>query len=137
MPILWRVRAVIALVLDVALVLLFAGLGRSAHHEAQGFVGVLATAWPFLVGVGLAWLGTWAWRGRRPTSLGVGVPAWLAAVVVGMLLRHAVGEGTALSFVIVATIVLGVFLVGWRLLWVLATRLAARSSNARGPRVSS
>ncbi|MGN6522404.1 MAG: DUF3054 domain-containing protein [Actinomycetes bacterium] len=119
-------RAGIALVIDAALVLLFAALGRSAHHEAEGFLGVLATAWPFLVGVGLAWLGTWAWRGRRPTSLAVGIPAWLSAVVVGMLLRRSVGEGTALSFVLVATVVLGLFLVGWRVLWLLAARASRR-----------
>ena len=37
------------------------------------------------------------------------------AVVIGMLLRRLVGEGTAPSFVVVATTVLAVLLLGWRL----------------------
>ena len=39
----------------------------------------------------------------------------VCTVVLGMLLRRVLGEGTALSFVVVATTVLAVLLLGWRL----------------------
>jgi hypothetical protein len=37
-------------------------------------------------------------------------------VAVGMLLRVVAGQGTAVSFIIVALCFLGLFLLGWRLL---------------------
>ena len=43
-----------------------------------------------------------------------GVLVWVGAVAIGMVLRHQFHQGVALSFIIVATIVLGVFLLGWR-----------------------
>ena len=39
---------------------------------------------------------------------------WVASVAGGMLLRRVTGEGTAVSFVVVATVVLGAALLGWR-----------------------
>ena len=42
---------------------------------------------------------------------------WPVTVVVGMVLRNLVFDrGTALPFIIVATVVIGVFLVGWRMI---------------------
>ena len=38
-----------------------------------------------------------------------------STVVVGMLLHRVTGEGTAWSFVLVATVVLTALLLGWRL----------------------
>ena len=38
--------------LDAALVVVFAALGRASHAEENALVGALATAWPFLVGLG-------------------------------------------------------------------------------------
>jgi hypothetical protein len=43
-----------------------------------------------------------------------------------MLLRVASGQGIAVSFVVVAAIVLAVFLVGWRAVALLVRRLASR-----------
>jgi hypothetical protein len=52
-----------------------------------------------------------------------GVTVWLATAAIGLLLRRVVWDrGTALSFVIVATVVLGVLLVGWRAIWAIALR---------------
>jgi hypothetical protein len=39
---------------------------------------------------------------------------WLATIVVGMLLRKATSAGVAASFVVVASLVTAVFLLGWR-----------------------
>ena len=111
----WR-RPAVALLLDVALVLVFASVGRASHEESSQVLGVLATAWPFLVGTGLGWLVVRVVRRSWPLDVAPGVTVWFATVLVGMLLRHAVGSGTALSFVVVASVVLALFLLGWRAL---------------------
>ncbi|MDP9884017.1 hypothetical protein J2W21_001511 [Sinomonas atrocyanea] len=100
-------------VADTAIVLAFAATGRASHGEADPVLGALSTAWPFAVGLALAW--ALPLVHRRPLSVWpAGVLAWLGAYVVGMLLRAATGQGTAVPFLIVAASVLGVALVGWR-----------------------
>jgi hypothetical protein len=103
-----------ALAFDVVAILVFAAVGRRSHAEGLAVLGVLRTAWPFLVGVAVGWLLARAWR--APSALlPSGAAVWLAALVVGMLLRVATGAGTAASFVVVAAVSLGVLLLGWRL----------------------
>jgi len=109
----WR-TALVAFVIDVALVTLFVMVGRRSHGEANSVVGILETLWPFLVSLVVGWLVTWAWR--RPLSIvWAGVPVWLMTVALGMLIRTSAGQGVEPSFIAVAAVVLGVFLVGWRL----------------------
>jgi peptidoglycan/LPS O-acetylase OafA/YrhL len=115
------------LALDVVAVLLFAAVGRRSHTEGVTVVGVLDTAWPFLAGVVAGWLVTRAWR-RAASLVPVGVAVWIAAVVVGMLLRRLTGDGPAWSFVAVATVVLGLLLLGWRSV----ARFVARLTHGRG-----
>ena len=106
---------------DLVLVLVFVLIGRSSHGE--NLLGIVNTLWPFLVGLVLGWLVTRAWRAPlRPLRTGLGI--WGATVVVGMILRVISGQGVQTSFVIVATIVLGVFVIGWR---TVATLVSARS----------
>ncbi|GAB2549821.1 DUF3054 domain-containing protein [Leucobacter ruminantium] len=118
-----RVRtAVLALLGDAALVLLFAGLGRSSHARDATVLGLLETAWPFLAGLAITWIS--ARISRRPLAIvKSGIPVWLGSVAIGMILRALAGQGTALAFVIVATVTLGVFLLGWRALVALFGRL--------------
>jgi hypothetical protein len=107
----------LAVVLDVACVLVFVILGRASHGE--GPTGVASTAWPFLAGLAGGWLATAGLAGRQlqPFRLWpAGVGAWLGAVVLGMLLRVISGQGTAPAFIGVALAFLGLFLLGWRLL---------------------
>jgi hypothetical protein len=119
-------RPVVALALDIALVVVFAAIGRASHAEAGSVVGTLATAWPFLVGCWVGWLVVRVLRHRWPVDLGPGVTVWFATVLFGILLRHLTGAGTAPSFVVVASVVLAVFLLGWRALaGVVARRRAA------------
>ncbi|MFK4791301.1 DUF3054 domain-containing protein [Microbacterium sp. ZW T5_56] len=116
---------VLAAALDVVLVLVFAAIGRASHDESAFGLGLLTTAWPFLAALGVGWVATLAWRG--PFEIGrTGVPVWVITVVGGMLLRFVSGQGTALPFIIVATIVLGVTLVGWRAIAALIRRLRSR-----------
>ncbi|PRY70018.1 Protein of unknown function (DUF3054) [Glaciihabitans tibetensis] len=108
-----RRRAVIAVALDAFLVLTFAVIGRSSHSEALDPSGLFGTAWPFLVGLLLGWLVTRGWR--APMSLvRTGLGVWGLTVGGGLLLRAVSGQGTAPGFVIVTTVVLALFLLGWR-----------------------
>jgi hypothetical protein len=58
-----------------------------------------------------------------------GVVVWVCTVVVGMLLRQATSEGTAASFVVVATVVTALLILGWR--GILGWRKTARRWRAR------
>jgi hypothetical protein len=98
---------------DVVCVLLFCAVGRRSHDEGINLGGIALTAWPFLSGTVLGWLASRAWR--RPTALvPTGVVVWLCTVAVGMLLRKATSAGVATSFVVVASSVTAVLLLGWR-----------------------
>jgi peptidoglycan/LPS O-acetylase OafA/YrhL len=98
------------LAVDLLLVGLFAVVGRLSHDETLTAGGWWTTAWPFLAGTLLAWAALAATR--RPTAaVGSGVVVWLGALVGGMVLRQASGQGTATPFVVVATLVLGLLLV--------------------------
>jgi len=98
---------------DAACVVLFCAVGRRNHGEAVTAVGIAETAWPFLAGLIAGWLLIRAWR--HPTAVWpTGVALWLSTITIGMGLRAASGAGTALSFVMVATVVTGALLLGWR-----------------------
>lgn len=107
-------RAVGAFVLDVLLVVLFAAIGRRSHDESGAAAGVLSTAGPFLAGLVLGWVVSLAVRRSAPVSVNSAVSVWFATVFFGMVLRVLTGRGIAVSFVIVASVVLAVFLLGWR-----------------------
>ena len=100
--------------LDLAVVLLFAAAGRASHELSDDVLGVLDTAWPFLVGMAIGWVVVALLPGRVHSWWVDGLLVALCALVVGMLGRQLTGEGTALPFVLVATGVLLAGLVGWR-----------------------
>lgn len=119
-------RVVWAIVCDVVAVVVFVVIGRGSHGEALGVLGLLSTLWPFLVGLGIGWAAAQAWK--HPFRLPLpGVPIWLITVIGGMLFRVLSGQGTAASFVAVATIALGILLIGWRVVAALAGRRRARA----------
>ena len=111
-----------ALLVDAVLVLVFAAIGRASHQEDPA--GFLLTAWPFLVALllGHAVAALLPGRPRRPWSLPWGAVVWVVTVVGGMLLRLLGGDTAEVPFIIVATLVLGVFLLGWRGLTALVRR---------------
>lgn len=104
-----------ALALDVVVVVVFAGIGRASHHESNPILDAVQTAWPFLAGVAVGWVLTRAIVRQLPLRVSSGWPVWVCAVVVGMVLRRLTGQGTAFAFIVVATLFLGLFLLGWRL----------------------
>jgi peptidoglycan/LPS O-acetylase OafA/YrhL len=102
-----------SLVADVIAVLVFCAVGRRSHDEGLNIAGVATTAWPFLTGTVVGWLASRGWR--QPTAVvPTGVIVWLCTVVVGMVLRKASSAGVATSFVVVASSVTALLLLGWR-----------------------
>lgn len=121
---------VLALLLDVVLVVAFAAAGR-ASHDSDVLAGLWQTSWPFLVALLVGWLVVRGWRApAAPVRTGLGLAA--VTVVGGMLLRAASGQGTALPFVVVATLTLFALLVGWRVVARAIGELRARRSLSRG-----
>lgn len=112
---------------DIIAVLVFAVLARAAHG-GLGLAQIADTFWPFaigaLVGTGIA---TVALRGandgaivgvsaaRITRSVRYGVIVWLVTVLTGLAIwaaRHAAVPH--ISFIIVATTMSGLLIVGWR-----------------------
>ena len=101
-------------ILDVVCIVLFVVIGRRNHGSTADAEGTLRTALPFLIALAGAWVGARAWR--APRSLVTGVVLWIVTVVVGLgIRRFAFGDGIATPFIIVATLVIGLLLVGTRL----------------------
>ncbi|MGQ4598037.1 DUF3054 family protein [Nocardia sp. R6R-6] len=137
-------RKLLPLVTDVLLVIVFCAIGRRSHDEAVlagllrtlwPFATGLAVGWlvvgfsrwwrPADAGAGLDGAGAGfdragagfdgAGAGFDGTALWPsGVVVWVSTLVGGMLLRVVSGQGTAVSFVLVAGVVLALFLLGWR-----------------------
>ena len=116
-----------AIAVDVICITVFAIVGRSSHQEATDLLGVAHTAWPFLAGclVGTVLGRTW----RHPFALTSGVAVCLGTVVGGMTLRLLTGAGVQLSFVLIASFVLALFLIGWRAGLRLIQHARARTSQ--------
>jgi len=123
------VRIALGLAYDTALVCIFAAIGRRSHAETGALLSVLTTAWPFLAGMTAGWLICLLTLRRAPLTVRDGIPVWLCAVTIGMALRALTHAGTAFSFIVVATLVLGAMLLGWRALAMLMSR---RARKARG-----
>jgi chromate transport protein ChrA len=107
-------RAQAALAADVVCVLLFVAIGRRSHDEGGNVIaGALRVAAPFLLALGFGWLALRVWR--QPLAWRTGVALWVGTVVIGMVMRRfAFERGIATSFIVVATVALGVLLNGWR-----------------------
>lgn len=102
-----------AVLTDLVCVIIFCAIGRRSHAEGLTVAGVAETAWPFLSGTLAGWLISRGWR--RPAALvPTGVTVWVATIVVGMLLRRITSQGTAVSFIVVASLVTALLLLGWR-----------------------
>lgn len=115
------------LAIDALLVIIFAWSGRGSHQESLTVLGVLQTAAPFLLALGVLTLisrpwvtHSWIW----PT----GILVWMGTVALGLALRVLFGATAAVPFIIVASIVLGVFLVGRRIATTLIARRGVRST---------
>ena len=100
---------------DLDSVLLFVILGRGSHGEGGNwFAETGKVVASFAIGLVVGWLVASAWR--APWAARTGWIVLATTLVVGMVLRPVFGRSVQVSFVIVATLFLTLFLVGWRLL---------------------
>ncbi|MEJ6549762.1 DUF3054 domain-containing protein [Corynebacterium sp. USCH3] len=110
-----------AVVIDAVAVLVFALLGK-LFHDTAGFsvLGWIGTAWPFLLGAGVAWalLLTGVVRPAPGTGVGVLIVTWF----VGIVVRAIVTMSVAWGFVLTSLIFLGILLIGWRAVASFVTR---------------
>ncbi|MBG6190145.1 hypothetical protein IWX64_001081 [Arthrobacter sp. CAN_A212] len=97
------------LLADLCLIIAFAATGRSTHESGLAILGILSTAGPFLAACLLTWVVLRVWRSPAvpwPT----GVLVWLGTAVGGLAIRALLGGGMAVSFLVVAVVVLGAVL---------------------------
>jgi hypothetical protein len=111
-------------VVDVVAVVVFVAIGRRNHNEGTALSGIIGVAAPFLIALGISWIGLRTWR--EPFNRASLVATWIITVAIGLLLRRLVFDrGIAIAFIIVATITLGVLLGLGRLL---SQKLSAKTS---------
>lgn len=113
------------LAIDVVLVVLFAILGRREHEHALSLGGIAQTAAPFVAAYLIMALISRPWITINriwPTGLLI----WIGTVAVGLAIRIGFGDTAAVPFIIVTAIVLGLFLVGRRVVTGLLARRLAR-----------
>lgn len=119
-----------ALLMDVLGVALFALFARIAHQSEDmplNFGGWLQTLWPFLVGTAIGWV-LLAVTGKiaRAIAMGSGAIVWLCTAIAGLAiwgLRH--GGVPHWSFIIVASVMSAILLLGWRAIAGMRNRRAA------------
>lgn len=117
------------LLVDALLVMLFAAIGHREHERSLGVLGILETAAPFLLALAVLALAT-RFRATHSRIWPHGVVLWLGTVALGLALRILTGSTAAVPFVVVATIALGVLLLGRRAVTQFA---ASRKVRAGGP----
>ncbi|QGU05700.1 DUF3054 domain-containing protein [Corynebacterium comes] len=110
-----RISALSADVVAIAAFALFARIAHQTDDMPLNVAGWLSTLWPFLLGIALSWvvIVIAGWNGARVVP--AGVTAWLITVVVGLgiwTLRN--GGLPHWSFILVATIMSALLVLGWR-----------------------
>ena len=119
-------RVAVAALADIISIVVFVAIGRRNHNEGDSISGVAGVAAPFLIALAVGWVAARAWA--RPLQVEAAFIIWPITVALGMVLRHFVFDrGTALPFIIVATLFTGVFLIGWRMV---AERVASGRLSA-------
>ena len=100
-------------ILDAVVVVAFVVIGREDHGYSSDVADYARVAAPFLIGLAAVHTALREWR---QLELRTGLAVAAGTVVVGMLARRFLwGDGTALTFVIVATSFIVAGMVGWRL----------------------
>ena len=129
-----QVSYVQAVIMDIVAVLLFALFARIAHNSPElpfTWGGVVATAWPFVLGAAAGFGGMAILHKPAGTVKPFGMTVWILAVVVGLTI-WGIHHNTFphWSFMIVATVVSALFILGWRGL----TRFSASRTRKRRER---
>lgn len=111
-------KPALPIALDVIAIALFALFARMAHQSEEmpfNFAGWVSTLWPFLIGVVLSWVLILARRWDGARLVPAGVSAWILTVVVGLVI-WSVRNGAVphWSFIMVATLMSALLMLGWR-----------------------
>lgn len=118
----------VSFLLDAALVSLFVVLGMAAHSTPMG--EYLGTAWPFWVGLIIGWF---AWVLLKPdmpgNSIRSGLVVWGCTVAFGLMFRIMSGGGVSGAFPYITLGVLALFLLGWRIIYVIAQANSAKKAR--------
>lgn len=119
----------VSFVLDAVLVSLFVLLGMASHSTPMG--EYLATAWPFWLGLVIGWF---AWVLLKPdmpgNSIRSGLVVWGCTVAFGLMFRIMSGGGVSGAFPYITLGVLALFLLGWRIIYVISQRNAKKTQSA-------
>jgi hypothetical protein len=103
----------VAAAIDTVAIVAFVVIGRKNHDEDSALSGVVKVAAPFLIALALGWVAARAWK--SPMAVGTGIIIWLVTIIGGLVLRKiAFDGGTAVPFIIVASLFTLATLVGWR-----------------------
>ncbi|MEY8565619.1 DUF3054 domain-containing protein [Corynebacteriaceae bacterium 7-707] len=115
------ISTTMALIIDAIAVLIFALLGKLFHNSGDfSVLGWLGTAWPFLLGLAVAWalLFTGVLRPAPGSGLGILIVTWF----IGIVVRSVVTVSVAWGFVLTSLIFLGILMLGWRVVASFVTR---------------
>ena len=100
---------------DALVIIAFVVIGREDHGFVSDASDYARVAAPFLVGLAVSGVALRAWR--NPLDLSTGLFLALGTVLIGMLARRFIwDDGTARSFVLVASAFIVAGMVGWRLI---------------------
>lgn len=109
------------LIIDAVLIIVFAIIGVSSHDGNFGILNIARVAIPFLVPY-LVLAVVIQPRRLIHNIFPAGIALWVSTVVLGPILRAVLfGDTSAMAFIVVATCVLGVFLIGRRSISTLVT----------------
>lgn len=123
-----------ALAADLALVVVFAAVGRASHGESLSPAGLAGTAWPFVVACLAAWVAVTLARLRHSRPWPAGAVVWAVTLAGGLLLRVTAGGTAAAAFIVVAAVTLAVFLLVPRLVLGLGAGAGRRHALGDGDR---
>lgn len=99
-------------IVDVAIIILFAVIGRDSHGFGSDTTETIRIATPFLMAYAVTVLASKAWH--TPLRLSTGLVLAASTFGIGMLLRRFVfDDGTAVAFVLVT----GAWLIGLMFAW--------------------
>jgi len=118
------------IVIDLVLTAVFCVIGRRSHAEGvfSDLPGLLHTTWPFVVALVAAHIVLLTAR-THADRVSAGLIVWAVTVIGGLALRALSGQGTALPFMIVATLVLALLLIGWRIVLAVVRRMRGEVSR--------
>jgi hypothetical protein len=113
---------------DALCVLVFVVIGTRNHDTDTGLSGILYVAAPFWIAMSLAHVTPMLQRGSKALPHPYLVCGY--TILMGMVLRRYVFDrGTAPSFVVVASVFLGVTMLGWRA-WMQRTSASREQAGA-------